>query len=81
MGSVPIVNHLSREMGARRLSIREVVRRTGLSYSAMHDLYHGRVRRIDFATLDKLCRALDVKVGDILEYDPWGAEPDSGPVG
>ena len=63
-----IINRLSREMGARRLTMLELARRTGLSYSSVHALYHGRTRRIDLETLDRLCRALGVGVGDILEY-------------
>jgi putative transcriptional regulator len=67
-----IVNRVSREMGARRLSQRELVRRTGLSASTIADVYHARVQRVDLATLDKLCAALDVSVGDVLEYRPDG---------
>ena len=63
-----IINRLSREMGARRLTMLELARRTGLSYSSVHALYHGRTRRLDLETLDRLCRALGVGVGDILEY-------------
>ena len=63
-----IVNHVSRAMGARRMSQRELVRRTGLSASAVADLYHDRSTRVDLATLDKVCAALDVSVGALLEY-------------
>ena len=67
-GRVAIVNNLSREMGTQRLSVQEVARRAGLHYNTVYELYHDRSRRIDFETLDKLCRALGVGVGDILEY-------------
>jgi putative transcriptional regulator len=72
-----IVNRLSREMGARRLNIREVARRSGLAYTTVFDLYHARAQRIDLETLDKLCTALDVGVGELLEYQP-GRSTDRG---
>jgi putative transcriptional regulator len=65
-----IINRLSRLMGERRLSIRDVQRGTGLAYSALHDLYHDKSRRYDRETLNKLCTFLGVPVGDLLEWTP-----------
>jgi putative transcriptional regulator len=65
-----IVNRLSRLLGERRMSVMELKRQTGLSYVTVHNLYSGKSNRVDFDTLDKLCRALGVGVGDILEYQP-----------
>ena len=70
-----IVNHLSRELGSRRLSVLEVQRRSGISYSALRDLYNDRTKRLDFDTLDRLCRVLGCGVGDLLEYRPDGDLP------
>jgi putative transcriptional regulator len=70
MHIVPIHNHLSREMGARRLSIKEVAERAGLAYGTVFGLYHDQAKRVEFATLDKLCRALSCAVSDLLEYTP-----------
>jgi putative transcriptional regulator len=64
-----IRNRLSTLMGTQRLTQRELQRRTGLSYTTVNELYHDKAKRLDFATLDKLCRALGVGVGEILEYD------------
>jgi putative transcriptional regulator len=65
-----IVNHLSRLLGERRMSILELHRRTGIPYSSLHALYRGEAQRYDGKTLDKLCSALGVGVGDILEHRP-----------
>jgi putative transcriptional regulator len=73
MELVTIRNHLSREMGARRMSIKALAERAGLAYGTVFALYHDQASRIEFETLDKLCRALDCKVEDLLEYAP--AEP------
>lgn len=64
---------------AIRLKVRDIVEkrdmtqlelqsRTGLAYSTVNDLYHGKTRRIELATLDVLCTALACKVGDLLEH-------------
>ncbi|MDP8909298.1 MAG: helix-turn-helix transcriptional regulator [Chloroflexota bacterium] len=68
MHGTMIENRLSRLLGERRMSISELERRTGVPYTSLHALYHGTSKRVDLATLDKLCRALGVGVGDILEY-------------
>jgi putative transcriptional regulator len=54
----------------RKLTQTELQARTGLAYSTVNDLYHGKTRRIELATLDVLCRALNCRVGDLLEYVP-----------
>jgi putative transcriptional regulator len=66
----PIVNHLSRLLGERRMSIAELQRQTGLSYVTLHDLYSDKTERVALRTLDKICRALDVTPGDIFGYRP-----------
>ena len=67
-----IINHLSRVMGERRLNIQEVARRSGLAYTTVFDLYHARAKRPDLDTLNALCRALRIGVGDLLEYQEEG---------
>jgi putative transcriptional regulator len=65
-----IVNRLSRLLGDRRMSIRELQRQTGLSYVTVYNLYSGKSTRVDLETLNKICGALDVTTCDILEYQP-----------
>jgi putative transcriptional regulator len=76
-GPPVIVNRLSRLMGERRLNIQDVARLTGLSYRAVFDLYHARTTRYDAETLNRLCRALDCPLSDILEYV---ADPTTDPA-
>jgi putative transcriptional regulator len=73
MPDVMIENRLSRLLGERRMSIAELERRTGIPYTSLFELYHGRAKRVDLKTLDRICKALGVTPGDILEYVP---EPD-----
>ena len=65
-----IENRLSEIMGRKRLKISDVVNRSGLARNTVAELYHGRAKRVDIETLDKLCSCLGVKVGDILEHVP-----------
>ena len=50
-----IENRLSEIMGRKRLKISDVVNRSGLARNTVAELYHGRAKRVDIETLDKLC--------------------------
>ena len=43
---------------------------SGLGYSTINALYHGKTERVEFATLEKLCEVLGCGVGDIIGYVP-----------
>jgi DNA-binding Xre family transcriptional regulator len=62
-----IVVRLLELLRARGITLLEIHRRTGVSYSALHALARGKTSRLDLATL---CSALGVGVGDILEHRP-----------
>lgn len=62
--------HLSRIMGERRLKISDVSRMTGLHRNGITKLYNEETDGIKFDTLDKLCKALDCEVSDLIEYIP-----------
>lgn len=57
-------------LGQNRIKMSELARQTGLSYPAIHAIYHEQTKLIAFDTLSKLCKALDCGVGDLLEYIP-----------
>ena len=63
-----VESKLSRLLGERRMKLSELARRSGVSYQTLWRLYHDKTERVDFATLDAICRTLGVGVGDILEY-------------
>ncbi|WP_010501421.1 helix-turn-helix domain-containing protein [Paenibacillus elgii] len=63
-----IINHLSEILGRKRLSVRDVVRGTGLAINTVSGLYHDTSKRVDLETLDKLCTFLEVGIGEILEH-------------
>ena len=63
-------------MWQRRIrSISELARCAGVSRQTVDALYNRpeRVKGIQFETLERLCRALDCRVEDIIQYMPDGA--------
>ncbi len=42
----------------------------GLSKTTLNRLTEGKTDRVDFLTLDKLCRYFDCTIADLLEYVP-----------
>ena len=65
-----IKNHLSRLMGEKRYTIVEVANKTGMSTSTISNLYNEKVKRMDYDTLEKLCKLFNCTVGDLIEYVP-----------
>ncbi|WP_194436047.1 helix-turn-helix domain-containing protein [Vibrio fluminensis] len=59
--------HLSTLMGAKRLKIADVVRDAGINRNTVTRLYHETNNRIEYDTLEKLCKYLDCKIEDLLE--------------
>lgn len=57
-------------LAERRMKVADLIRMTNISKSTMHKIYNDQTSRIDFETIDKICEALDVQVGDIFEYVP-----------
>jgi putative transcriptional regulator len=48
----------------------ELQANSGLGYSTINALYHGKTERVEFGTLEAICEVLDCGVGDLLEYVP-----------
>lgn len=63
-------NHLSKLMGEKRYTIIEVSRKTGLTTSTISNLYNDKVKRLDFDTLEKLCKLFSCQPNDLFEYIP-----------
>lgn len=59
---------LSTLLGERRIKMAELSRMTGVSKTTINAMYHDRVRKIDYGVLERICKALDCGLSDILEY-------------
>jgi len=59
---------LSTLLGEKRIKMAELSRMTGVSKTTINAMYHDRVRKIDYGVLERICKALDCGLSDILEY-------------
>ena len=53
-----------------RMKLKELAEATGLAVNNLSILKTNKARAIRFSTLNAICRALDCKPGDLLEYVP-----------
>lgn len=56
--------------GEEPLTVRELAALAELSPSVVSGLSSNRAAQVHFTTLDKLCRVLGVKPGDLFDYTP-----------
>jgi putative transcriptional regulator len=56
----------------RKMSLTELSERIGISITNLSLLKTGKVKGIRFSTLEAICRELECRPGDILEYMPKG---------
>lgn len=54
----------------RKLTYDTLTTETGLAKNTLARFAENKTDRIDFATLNKLCRYFDCAIGDLLEYVP-----------
>lgn len=62
--------HLSKVLGELRINQAELSRKTGIRPTTINEIYHELIERINLEHLSKICKALNCKVEDILEYVP-----------
>ena len=62
--------HLSRLLGEKRWSQAKLARVTEIRASTINDIYNEFAERISLNHLDRICKALNCDISDILEYIP-----------
>ena len=65
-----IVLRLDRVMADRKISLKDLSDRIGLSNVNLSKMKTGKISAIRFSTLEAICEELNCQPGDILEYDP-----------
>ena len=63
-----IVINLDVMMAKRKMSLGELSERVGITLANLSILKNNKAKAIRFSTLDAICRALDCRVEDILEF-------------
>lgn len=60
---------LSEMMGRDKKKIQDVCNETGLARNTVANLYNEKATRIDYNTMEALCRMFHCAVGELFEYD------------
>ena len=63
-----IVINLDVVMAKRKMSLNELSDRVGITLANLSILKNNKAKAIRFSTLDAICKSLDCRVEDILEY-------------
>ncbi|MBQ7847390.1 MAG: helix-turn-helix transcriptional regulator [Clostridia bacterium] len=63
-----IIVNLDVMMAKRKMSLNELSEKVGITLANLSILKNNNAKAIRFSTLDAICKALDCKVEDILEY-------------
>ena len=69
---MPIVTNLDVMMAKRKISLKELAEKIGISNTNLSLLKTGKVQGVRYRTLEALCRELECQPGDIYEYRPDG---------
>lgn len=62
--------YLSRLLGERRWTQKELAEKTGIRPSTINEWYHEIVPRLNVDHIDKICEVLGCQITDLLEYIP-----------
>ena len=63
-----IVINLDVMMAKRKMSLNELSEKVGITLANLSILKNNKAKAIRFSTLDAICRALNCRVEDIIEY-------------
>ena len=63
-----IVINLDVMMAKRKMSLNELSEKVGITLSNLSILKHNPAQAIRFTTLDAICKALECRVEDIIEF-------------
>lgn len=63
-----IVVNLDVMMARRKMSLNELSDKVGITLSNLSILKNNKAKAIRFSTLDAICKALDCRVEDIIEF-------------
>lgn len=62
--------HLSKLLGERRMTQAELANKTNIRPATINEMYHELVERVNLDYLSRICKVLNIKIEDLLEYIP-----------
>ena len=69
MDNMKIKINLDLMMVKRKMSLKDLAEKVGITMANLSILKNGKAKGIRFGTLQAICRELDCQPGDILEYE------------
>lgn len=69
-------NKFSDVLGSKMLRISDVNRATGISRTVLAELYYKKTTNIQLETLIKICDYLQIRLSELIEYNPDMEEGD-----
>ena len=67
-----IITTLDVMMARRKISLKDLAERIGISATNLSLLKTGKVHGVRYRTMEALCRELNCQPGDLLVWDPDG---------
>jgi len=64
-----IIINLDVVLAQRKMKSKELAEKIGITTTNLSILKSGKARAIRFSTLNSICKELDCKPGDILDYE------------
>ena len=63
-----IITNIDVMLAKRKMSVTELANKVGITIVNLSRIKRGNVKGIRYSTLNKICKVLDCKPGDILDY-------------
>ena len=67
---MPIIINLDVMLAKRKMQSQELAEKIGITQANLSILKTGKAKAIKLSTLEAICKALDCKPADLLEYIP-----------
>ena len=64
-----IITNIDVMLAKRKMSVTELANKVGISIVNLSRIKNGNVKGIRYSTLNRICKVLECKPGDILDYD------------
>jgi putative transcriptional regulator len=67
---MPIIVTLDVMLARRKMRAKDLAQRIDMSETNLSLLRSGKVKGVRFETMERLCRELDCRPGDLLDFEP-----------
>jgi putative transcriptional regulator len=67
---MPIIVTLDVMLARRKMRAKDLAQRIDMSETNLSLLRSGKVKGVRFDTIEKLCRELECRPGDLLDFEP-----------